>query len=195
MKKGILSGLKVLDLSRMLSGPYCTMMLADHGAEVIKIESPTGDTSRKTGPFKPEDLEKKWSGYFVSLNRNKKSVVIDLKSKDGKKKFLSLVEKADVLVENFRPGVMDKLGLGFNSLKKINNRLIYAAISGFGNPQFGKSPYLYWPSYDVVAQAMGGIIGITGPDKNTPTKVGPGVGDIFSGLMMSFGIISALRMA
>ena len=136
MKKGILSGLKVLDLSRMLSGPYCTMMLADHGAEVIKIESPTGDTSRKTGPFKIEDYEKKWSGYFVSLNRNKKSIVIDLKSEDGKKKFLSLVEKADVVVENFRPGVMDKLGLGFNSLKKINNRLIYAAISGFGNPQF-----------------------------------------------------------
>ena len=86
MKKGILSGLKVLDLSRMLSGPYCTMMLADHGAEVIKIESPTGDTSRKTGPFKIEDYEKKWSGYFVSLNRNKKSIVIDLKSEDGKKK-------------------------------------------------------------------------------------------------------------
>ena len=138
MKKGILSGLKVLDLSRMLSGPYCTMMLADHGAEVIKIESPTGDTSRKTGPFKIEDYEKKWSGYFVSLNRNKKSIVIDLKSEDGKKKFLNLVEKADVLVENFRPGVMDKLGLGFNKLKEINSRLVYAAISGFGNPQFGK---------------------------------------------------------
>ena len=93
MKKGILSGLKVLDLSRMLSGPYCTMMLADHGAEVIKIESPTGDTSRKTGPFKIEDYEKKWSGYFVSLNRNKKSIVIDLKSEDGKKKFLNLKKR------------------------------------------------------------------------------------------------------
>ena len=87
------------------------------------------------------------------------------------KKFLSLVEKADVVVENFRPGVMDKLGLGFNKLKEINSRLVYAAISGFGNPQFGKSPYTYWPSYDVVAQAMGEVIGITGPDKNTPTKL------------------------
>lgn len=195
MKKGILSGLKVLDLSRMLSGPYCTMMLADHGAEVIKIESPTGDTSRKTGPFQSNDIEKKWSGYFVSLNRNKKSIVIDLKSENGKKKFLALVENADVLVENFRPGVMDKLGLGYNVLKKLNGKLVYAAISGFGNPLFGESPYVNWPSYDVVAQAMGGIIGITGPNKNTPTKVGPGVGDIFSGLMMSFGIISALRVA
>ena len=90
---------------------------------------------------------------------------------------------------------MDKLGLGFNKLKEINSRLVYAAISGFGNPKFGKSPYTYWPSYDVVAQAMGGVIGITGPDKNTPTKVGPGIGDIFSGLMMSFGIISAIRIA
>ena len=107
MKKGILSGLKVLDLSRMLSGPYCTMMLADHGAEVIKIESPTGDTSRKTGPFKIEDYEKKWSGYFVSLNRNKKSIVIDLKSEDGKKKFLNLVEKADVLVENLTDDIKE----------------------------------------------------------------------------------------
>ena len=195
MRKGILSGLKVLDLSRMLSGPYCTMMLADHGAEVIKIEDPTGDTSRKTGPFQSEDLEKKWSGYFVSLNRNKKSIVLDLKSTTGKKKFLKLVENADILVENFRPGVMDKLGLGYKALKKINDRLVYAAISGFGNPLFGESPYSNWPSYDVVAQAMGGIIGITGPDKSTPTKVGPGVGDIFSGLMMSFGIISAVRVA
>ena len=195
MKKGILSGLKVLDLSRMLSGPYCTMMLADHGAEVIKIEDPNGDTSRKTGPFQYEDLEKKWSGYFVSLNRNKKSIVLDLKSKNGKKKFLRLVENADILVENFRPGVMDKLNLGYDVLKEVNGKLVYAAISGFGNPLFGESPYANWPSYDVVAQAMGGIIGITGPDKSTPTKVGPGVGDVFSGLMMSFGIISAVRVA
>ena len=111
MKKGILSGLRVLDLTRMLSGPYCTMMLADHGAEVIKIESPSGDTSRATGPFRKEDIKKEWSGYFVSLNRNKKSLLLNLKTDPGKVKLLKLVKSADVLVENFRPGVMEKMGL------------------------------------------------------------------------------------
>ena len=193
MKLGILSGLKVLDLSRMLSGPYCTMMLADHGAEVIKIESPSGDTSRGTGPFRSNDLEKEWSGYFVSLNRNKKSLVINLKTPEGKKELLALVEKSDVLVENFRPGVMDKMGLGYTDLRSVNEKLVYAAISGFGSPCSGASPYSHWPSYDVVAQAMGGLIGITGLDETSPTKVGPGIGDIFSGLMMAFGIMAAVR--
>ena len=195
MKKGILSGLRVLDLTRMLSGPYCTMMLADHGAEVIKIESPSGDTSRATGPFRKEDIKKEWSGYFVSLNRNKKSLLINLKTDPGKAKLLKLVKSADVLVENFRPGVMEKMGLGYDKIRCLNDKIVYAAISGFGNPLSGESPYKDWPSYDVVAQAMGGLIGITGPKKNAPTKVGPGVGDIFSGLMMSFGIIAAVREA
>ena len=154
MRLGILSGLKVLDLSRILSGPYCTMMLADHGAEVIKIESPAGDISRGTGPFRSNDVEKEWSGYFVSLNRNKKSLVINLKTPEGKKELLALVEKSDVLVENFRPGVMDKMGLGYNDLRSVNEKLVYAAISGFGSPCSGASPYSHWPSYDVVAQAM-----------------------------------------
>ncbi len=193
MTQGLLSGLRVLDLTRMLSGPYCTMMLADHGAEVIKIEPPSGDTSRGTGPFRKEDKKKKWSGYFVSLNRNKKSLMLDLKTPQGKESLINLVKTADILVENFRPGVMEKMGLGYENLKGVNKKLVYAAISGFGNPISGESPYMDWPSYDVVAQAMGGLMSITGPSQSTPTKVGPGVGDIFSGLMMAFGIIAAVR--
>ena len=193
--KGILNGIRVLDLSRMLSGPYCTMMLSDHGAEVIKIESGTGDSSRLNGPFRKDDPKQDWAGYFVSLNRSKKSVKINLKSKEGKDAFLSLVTSADVVVENFRPGVMERLGLSFETLSELNPRLVYAAIRGFGDPRSGKSPYSDWPSYDVVAQAMGGVMSLTGPDADSFTKVGPGVGDIFSGMMMAFGILAALRLA
>ena len=192
---GILSGLRVLDLSRMLSGPYCTMMLADHGAEVIKIEGRDGDTSRANGPFRADDPDHDWAGYFVSLNRSKKSVVLDLKSDSGRVQFLQLVRCADVVVENFRPGVMERLGLSYEVLAAENPRLVYAAIRGFGDPRSGASPYANWPSYDVVAQAMGGLIALTGPDATTPTKVGPGIGDVFAGMMMAFGILAALRAA
>ena len=193
--KGILNGVRVLDLSRMLSGPYCTMMLADHGAEVIKIESGTGDTSRANGPFRDDDPDHLWAGYFVSLNRSKKSVTLDLKTPDGKAAFCTLVRDADVLVENFRPGVMERLGLSYEYLATLNPRLVYGAVRGFGDPRSGQSPYADWPCYDVVAQAMGGLMAITGPDAASPTKVGPGVGDIFSGMMMAFGLMAALRHA
>ncbi len=195
MTTDILKGVRVLDLSRMLSGPYCTMMLADHGAEVIKIEGAGGDTSRTNGPFRDDDPDRLWAGYFVSLNRGKKSVQLDLKSEAGKAAFRRLAATADVIVENFRPGVMDRLGLSYESLAEANPKLVYAAIRGFGDPRTGASPYADWPSYDVVAQAMGGVMAITGPDAKTPIKVGPGVGDIFTGLMMSFGIMAALREA
>ncbi|WP_324754260.1 CoA transferase [Roseovarius sp. Pro17] len=195
MTTDILKGIRVLDLSRMLSGPYCTMMLADHGAEVIKIEGAGGDTSRTNGPFRDDDPERLWAGYFVSLNRNKKSVQLNLKSEEGKAAFRALAATADVVVENFRPGVMERLGLSYESLAEANPKLVYAAIRGFGDPRTGESPYSDWPSYDVVAQAMGGVMAITGPNANSPTKVGPGVGDIFTGLMMSFGIMAALREA
>lgn len=195
MADGILRGIRVLDLSRMLSGPYCTMMLADHGAEVIKIEPPAGDTSRGNGPYRDDDADRDWAGYFVSLNRNKKSVVLDLKTDVDRAEFRTLAQSAHVIVENFRPGVMERLGLGYESLAKDNPGLVYAAIRGFGDPRSGESPYANWPSYDVVAQAMGGLMAITGPDAQTPTKVGPGVGDIFAGLMMSFGIMAALRQS
>ncbi|SHI57552.1 Crotonobetainyl-CoA:carnitine CoA-transferase CaiB [Shimia gijangensis] len=195
MSTQILKGLRVLDLSRMLSGPYCTMMLADHGAEVIKIEDKRGDTSRNNGPFRDDDPEHDWAGYFVSLNRNKKSVQLDLKSEAGKEAFRKLAASADVIVENFRPGVMDRLGLSYESLAETNPALVYAAIRGFGDPRTGDSPYGKWPSYDVVAQAMGGLMAVTGPDADTPTKVGPGIGDVFAGMMMSFGVMTALREA
>ena len=186
MSTQILKGLRVLDLSRMLSGPYCTMHLADHGAEVIKIEGSSGDTSRGNGPFRDDDPSQDWAGYFVSLNRGKKSVRLDLKSESGKASFRKLAATADVIVENFRPGVMERLGLAYETLAAENPKLVYAAIRGFGDPRTGASPYSDWPSYDVVAQAMGGLMAMTGPDDATPTKTGPGVGDIFAGMMMAF---------
>lgn len=192
---GILNGIRVLDLSRMLSGPYCTMMLADHGAEVIKIEDRLGDTSRQNGPFRDDDPTHDWAGYYVSLNRSKKSVQLDLKTSDGKAAFRALAATADVVVENFRPGVMERLGLSYESLAEANPRLVYAAIRGFGDPRSGESPYQDWPAYDVVAQAMGGLVALTGPDAGTPTKVGPGIGDVFAGSLMAFGILAALRQA
>ncbi|VDC24943.1 CoA transferase [Pseudogemmobacter humi] len=195
MSGGILSGLRVLDLSRMLSGPYATMMLADHGAEVIKIEDAGGDTSRKNGPFREDDPDQDWAGYFVSLNRSKKSVRLDLKSEAGKAALRGMVRSADVLIENFRPGVMERLGLSYESLSTINPRLVYAAIRGFGDPRSGASPYAGWPAYDVVAQAMGGLISVTGADGAHPTKVGPGIGDVFAGMIAAFGILAALRSA
>ncbi|MEP4199268.1 MAG: CoA transferase [Aliishimia sp.] len=195
MSTQILKGLRVLDLSRMLSGPYCTMHLADHGAEVIKIEGGAGDTSRGNGPFRSDDPDQEWAGYFVSLNRGKKSIQLDLKSAEGKAQFRALAASADVVVENFRPGVMDRLGLSYETLTRDNPKLVYAAIRGFGDPRTGESPYANWPSYDVVAQAMGGLMSITGADANSPTKTGPGVGDIFAGMVMAFGIMAALREA
>ena len=179
----------------MLSGPYCTMMLADHGAEVIKVESPGGDTSRSNGPFRDDDEDRRWAGYFVSLNRSKKSVRLDLKSDAGRKSARALVRDVDVVVENFRPGVMERLGLGYEDLAELNPRLVYAAIRGFGDPRTGESPYADWPSYDVVAQAMGGLMSITGPDGATPMKAGPGIGDIFTGMMMAFAVVAAVRHA
>jgi crotonobetainyl-CoA:carnitine CoA-transferase CaiB-like acyl-CoA transferase len=191
---GALEGVRVIDLTRMLSGPFCTMLLGDQGAEVIKIEPFEGDTTRSHGPYREDDPKRLFGGYFQSVNRNKKSIVLDLKTNDAREVVLRLVKTAHVLVENFRPGVMERLGLGYETLNAINPRLVYAAIRGFGDPRSGKSPYQDWPAYDVVAQAMGGVIGVTGfPDQ--PVKVGPGLGDILPGTMTAFGIAVALRHA
>jgi len=192
---GILAGIRVLDLSRMLSGPYCTMMLADHGAEVIKVESPEGDTSRSNGPWRADDAARDWAGYFVSLNRGKKSIVLDLKNNEHKARLRELVRTTHVLVENFRPGVMERLGLGYEELAKENPALVYATIRGFGDPRSGHSPYADWPSYDVVAQAMGGLMSMTGADRDHPMKTGPGIGDVFAGMMLAFAILAAVRHA
>lgn len=192
---GALDGLVVLDLTQMLAGPYATMMLADQGARVIKIEPPGGDITRRNGPHLEGALKIEQGGfgaYFGSINRNKESLVLDLKTPAGKEILLQLVRKADVLVENFRAGVMERLGLGYEALTEVNPKLVYGTLRGFGDPRCGESPYAKWPAYDPVAQAMGGIMGITGPTPGgAPTKIGPGVGDIIPAMFLAFGIAAA----
>jgi crotonobetainyl-CoA:carnitine CoA-transferase CaiB-like acyl-CoA transferase len=192
---GALEGIRVIDLTQMLAGPYCTQMLADQGADVIKIEPPQGDSSRKLGPYRPDDQTRLIGGYFASVNRNKKSMVLDLKAEEGRALLRQLVRTADVVVENYRARVMDRLGLSYESLREDNPALVYAAIRGFGDPRTGESPYVDWPAFDVVAQAMGGLMGITGPDAKTPIKVGPGLGDIIPGAFATTGILAALVRA
>ena len=192
---GALDGLKVVDLTRMLAGPYATMLLADQGATIIKVEPFEGDGTRDIGPFLPADHNQRFSGYFQSINRNKFSIALDLRQAEGKRILRALTAEADVLVENFRVGVMDRLELAYESLAEVNPRLVYAAVRGFGDPRTGESPYLDWPAYDVVAQAMGGIMSITGPAADRPLKVGPGVGDIVPAMYATIGILSAVRHA
>lgn len=190
---GALSGLRVIDLTQMLAGPYCTMLLADQGADVIKVEPVNhGDMTRMVGPFFPEDTDRRYGGYFESINRNKRSIALDLKTEKGRAVLLRLISTADVVAENFRVGVMDRLGLSYENLARENPKLVYAAIRGFGDPRTGESPYATWPAFDVVAQAMGGIMGITGPDAEHPTKIGPGVGDIIPAMLCTIGILSAV---
>ncbi|MEZ5855898.1 MAG: CoA transferase [Hyphomicrobiaceae bacterium] len=196
---GALDGLVVLDFTQVLSGPFCTMMMADQGARVIKIEPPGGDQTRKFGPFRKGQLtieQGGYGGYFASTNRNKESIVVDLKSAAGRDVIKRLAAGADILVENFRAGVMDRLGLGYDVLKEINPRLVYGTVRGFGDRRSGASPYVDWPAYDIVAQAMGGIIGITSTEiGGTPTKIGPGVGDIVPAMQLAFGLVAAYSRA
>lgn len=192
---GALEGLVVIDLTQMLAGPYSTMMLADQGARVIKVEPPGGENTRRAGPRTEGALGIEQGGfgpYFASVNRNKESIVLDLKTPQGKDALLRLIDQADALVENFRSGVMERLGLAYETLIRRNPKLVYATLRGFGDPRTGLSPYADWPAYDPVAQAMGGIMGITGPVAGgAPTKVGPGIGDIAPGMFLAFGITSA----
>jgi crotonobetainyl-CoA:carnitine CoA-transferase CaiB-like acyl-CoA transferase len=192
---GALAGIRVVDLTQILAGPFCTQILADHGAEVIKVEPPQGDDTRRYRPYLPDDTLQDQSGYYASINRNKRGIVIDLKSEAGRDVLFRLVESADAVVENYRSGVMERLGVGYEVLAARNPRLVYAAIRGFGDARTGASPYADWPAFDVVSQAMGGIMGITGPDPDTPLKVGPGVGDLVPALMAAFGIVAALLEA
>jgi CoA:oxalate CoA-transferase len=182
--KSALDNIRVLDLTRVLAGPYATMLLADLGADVIKVEMPgTGDDSRHFGPFVNNE-----SAYFMAINRNKRSMTLNLKNERGKEIFLSLVKKSDVLVENFRPGTMEKLGLGYDKLIGLNPRLIYAAASGYGHT----GPYSQRAAYDAVVQAMGGIMSITGEKDGKPMRVGTSIGDIAAGLFTTIGILAAL---
>jgi crotonobetainyl-CoA:carnitine CoA-transferase CaiB-like acyl-CoA transferase len=192
---GSLSDITVIDLTQMLAGPYGTMVLADHGAQVIKVEPLVGDVTRG-GPWRADDKLKALGGYFQSVDRNKRSICLDLKSEEGRQVFKKLIRDADAVTENFRAGVMERLGLSYEVLREINPRLVYGALRGFGDRRTGASPYHDWPAYDVVAQAMGGIMAITGPEQGgTPTKVGPGVGDIVPGMMLAFGVLAAVHHA
>lgn len=186
-----LENLTVLDLTRVLAGPFCTMMLADLGAKVIKIEVPgSGDDTRGYPPFRAQNLRgERESLYFANINRNKYGLTLNLKSEAGKEIFRKLAAQADIVVENYRPGVMDRLGLGYDALKEINPRLIYAAVSGFG--YYG--PYSKRPGYDILAQAMGGMMAITGPKGGEPTRAGSALGDILGGLHLMIGILSAVN--
>lgn len=180
-----LGDITVLDLTRVLAGPYCTMMLADFGANVIKIEIPgKGDDTRAMGPIKNGA-----SMYYANVNRNKKGVTLNLKAPEGKELFKELVKKADVVVENYRPGVMDKLGLGYDELKKVNPRIIYAAVSGFGC--YGPNSQRH--GYDIIAQAVGGLMSISGHPGGQPTRVGSAMGDMLGGMNLTIGILMALH--
>lgn len=179
-----LNGLRVLDLSRVLAGPYCTMMLADYGADIVKIEPPkVGDDSRAYGPFIGKE-----SAYFMSLNRNKRSMTLNFKKQAECDLFKEMVKYADVVVENYRPGTMEKFGLGYDVLKTINPKIIYASCSGFGHT----GPYQFKPAYDIIVQAMGGIMSITGSEGGEPTRVGASVGDIIAGMFTAYGVMMAL---
>lgn len=185
MEKGALTGVKVLDLTRVLAGPFCTMMLADMGAEVIKIEVPgLGDDSRQFAPFVNGE-----SAYYMNLNRNKKGVTLNLKAPKGKEIFLEMVKKSDFVVENYRPGTMEKLGLGYEELAKVNPRIIYGCVSGFGH--YG--PYKDRAGYDIIGQAMGGLMSTTGWPDAEPTRTGTAMADVLAGLSVTVGLLAALR--
>ena len=187
--KGPFSGLLVVDLTRVLAGPYCALLMAEMGARVIKVEAPIrGDDSRHYGPYLTAKSGKVKSGYFMSVNRGKESIALDLKKTEDRKVLEALLGKADVLIENYRGGTMEKLGYGYDALKEKYPRLIYAAVSGFGHT----GPYARRPAYDMIAQAMGGVMSLTGHPGGPPTRVGTSTGDITAALFLAIGIATAL---
>ncbi len=179
-----LEGVRVLDLTQAYSGPFCTMNLADHGAEVIKIERPgSGDQTRGWGPEKNN-----FSGYYAYVNRNKKGITLDLSKEEGKEVFRELLKTADVVCENYRVGVLEKLGFSWEVMQEINPRLIYGSISGYGL----QGPLKSRPAYDIVAQAMSGMMSVTGFPDGPPCKIGPSIGDNYTGAYLCIGILMAL---
>ena len=187
--KGLLDGVRVLDLTRVLAGPYCGMMLADMGAEVIKIELPgKGDDSRANAPqIVNEEKGLRESAYYINLNRNKLGVTLNLKSEKGREMFKELVRQSDIVLENYRPGVMEKLGLGYEQLREINPRIIYGAVSGFGHT----GPYSKRAGYDIVGQAMSGLMSTTGWPGGAPTRTGTAIADVVGGLNCTIGVLAA----
>jgi len=182
--KGALSGIRVLDLSQFLAGPYCTMILSDLGADVIKIEKPTGDPTRETNV----NINGQ-SVYFMSINRGKRSVLMDLKDPCYKEMFLKMAAKADVIVENFVPGTMEKLGLAYEEIIKVNPKIIYTSVSGFGHT----GPYSERGALDMIIQAMSGFMSVTGEKGGRPLKAGPSIADMTAGLYAAIGTLAALN--
>ncbi len=179
-----LTGLRVLDLTGALSGPYCTLILADLGAEVIKIEPPDGDIFRNIGPY----YQGEWSGYFVAVNRNKRGIVLNLKTDAGRKAFHDLVRVSDVVLDNFRPGVLERLGIDYPTLSAINPRIITCSITGFGST----GAYKHRAAFDLCVQAAGGILSVTGQEDGSLAKVGTPIGDLAAGQFAAIGILSAV---
>ena len=200
---GPLQGVTVIDCTMALAGPFGSSLLADLGANVIKVEPPRGDMSRSMPPLPPdyanpsadEPAGVDYGGYFASINRNKRSIVLDLKSEKDKETLLQLCDKADAIIENMRVGVMDRLGVGYDVIRERNRRIVYGCIRGFGDPRTGESPYAEWPAYDIVAQSMGGHVHITGPDGAGGFPSGVSVGDIYPGTLMALGLVSAILNA
>jgi crotonobetainyl-CoA:carnitine CoA-transferase CaiB-like acyl-CoA transferase len=183
---GPLSGIRVIDVSQVLAGPFCTMLLGDMGADVIKVEAPgTGDPSRRMDPLTPSGE----SGAFLAVNRNKRGVALDLKDGEAREVLLALVAGADVFVENYRPGVARRIGIDYQSLRAVNDRLIYASVSGFGQ----SGPYAHRAGFDLIAQGMSGIMSVTGNPGSSPVKCGIPVTDLGAGLFAVYGILAALQ--
>lgn len=186
MSEGALAGIRVIDLTRALAGPYCTLMLGDHGADVVKVELPgTGDETREWAPPHINGV----SAYFLTINRNKRSITVDLKTPDGKRVLERLIESADVVVENFSPGTLERLGFGPDRVRELNRRAILCRISGFGQDGPGRA----WPAYDLILQGMGGMMSLTGPKGGAPVMVGVPEADIVAGMFAAFAIVAALH--
>ncbi len=194
-RSGPLSDVRVIDLTQAIAGPWSTMMLADLGADVIKVEAPRGDLQRKMAPYTLDDEVRAYGGSFASYNRNKRGVALDLNDPDDRETFLQLIESADALVENMRAGVMDGLGLSYETLRERNPRLVYGAIRGFGDPRTGESPYAAWPAYDVIAQAHGGLVSMNGSGPDDRVQVGPFLGDIYPGTVAAVAFLAAIHHA
>ncbi len=188
-----LEGIRVLSCEVQVAGPYCTMMLADQGADVLKVEQPgSGDTARGGAPIVENGDGERQSGYFLRFNRSKRSLTLNLKSEEGKEIFRELARDSDVLIENFRPGLLRELGLGWEALSELNPRLVYASITGFGSLEPYAGPYARKPAYDIVAQAMGGLLQTCGQAGGPPTWTGIALGDIVSGMNAAYAIVLAL---
>ena len=202
-RSGPLDDLVIVDCTMALAGPFGTALLADMGANVIKIEPPRGDGSRTVGPLPPDYANPgtepsagvDFGGYFASINRNKRGVVLDLKQEDDRETLLLLCERADAIVENMRVGVMDRLGVGYEAVRERNPKIVYGALRGFGDPRTGESPYADWPAYDIVAQSMGGLVGITGPEDGGGYPSGVSAGDIYPGTLLALGLLAAVGQA